>query len=184
MLEIFLLLALVLFLPALGAGPWVMLAAFCAWGLVSLPGAWMLFRGAPPLVPTSSGTIRTMLDLADVRPGDRVYDVGCGDGRIVFAAAARGADATGYELSVPAFLLAWVRSLFHARSRIRYANFWKKDFADADVVCCYLLIGAMADFKEVVWPRLKPGTRVVSHSFTLPGVKASAQREGVYLYVR
>lgn len=184
MLELLLFVIILVVLQVMDATLWQVILAFGAWAIVSMPGAWLIFRGAPPLVPTSHKTVAAMMRLADIKPGEKVYDVGCGDGRLVFAAAALGARAVGYELSVLAYLLAKFRSLFHRGSSIRYGDFWKKDVSDADVIVCYLLIGAMANFKESIWKKLKPGTRVVSHGFKLPDVEIKAKENGAYLYVR
>jgi SAM-dependent methyltransferase len=184
MLELLVLIVIYFGFTWFGASPFQLLFAFCVWGIFAMPGAWMMFRGAPPLVPTSRKTVQRMVEFANIKPGETAYDVGCGDGRIVFAAAAKGARAIGYEFSLLAFLLAWVRSLFHRGAHIRFANFWKKDFRDADVVFCYLLVGLMGDFKEIIWSQLKPGTRVVSHTFRLPGVEPTRSEEGVHLYIK
>lgn len=182
MLEIILFVALLLYLPLMGASPFAMLLAFGVWGLISLPGAWLLFRGAPPFVPTPAGVQRDMLELAAIRKDEQVFDIGCGDGRLVFAAAKAGAHATGYELSVPTYLLAKIRSVTHRGARIRYGNFWKKDYRNADVIFCYLLPSYMDTFFERIWPSLRPGTRVVSHDFRFKGLTPDAEQGDAAVY--
>jgi len=125
-----------------------------------------------------------MLRLARIKPGEMVYDLGCGDGRIVFAAQKAGAQAVGYELSAPTYLLAKLRSLAHPGSRIEYKNFWTQDYSKADVIFCYLLMSSMQTFKDKIWPNLKPGCRVVSHAFTMKGVTPEREEDGVILYVK
>ena len=58
-------------------------------------------RLAPPFIPTSMNVVDMMMRLAEVAKGDLVYDIGCGDGRLLIAAAKKGARAIGYEHSVP-----------------------------------------------------------------------------------
>lgn len=184
MLEIFSLFALLL-IAHLGGVPSMTLAIlFVIWVLLSLPGAWLLVTRAPPFVPTPKRILRAMLELAALKPGERAYDLGCGDGRIVFAAAKQGARAVGYELSIPTYFFAKCRSLLHRTSDIRYGNFWNQDYRNADVIFCYLLIGTMEALEQRIWPQLKPGARVVSHAFRLIGIPLAREKDGAYVYVK
>lgn len=151
--------------------------------LILLPGLYALKTGAP-YIPSSKETLRRMIRLAKIRKGDIVYDLGCGDGRLVFAATKAGAKAVGYELSPPTFLYAKVRSLFHPGSRIAFKNFWSQDYSNADVIFCYLLTSTMQSFKERIWPNLKPGCKVVSHAFKMLDVPVREQEENVVVYVK
>lgn len=151
--------------------------------LLILPSLFAMRTGAP-FVPTSKRTLGRMMTHARIKRGDRVYDLGCGDGRFVFAAADRGAIATGYELSIPAWIVAKIRSIRHPRSAIRFGNFWTKDFRDADVVFCYLLTRTMKTFRAKIWPQLKPGCRVVSHAFTMKDIKPALKDKDVVVYVK
>jgi SAM-dependent methyltransferase len=162
--------------------PWSLIIA-CSLLLLCLPGV-LTMRGAAPYVTTSKKTMEAMLRLANIQHGDHIYDLGCGDGRIVFAAAAHGALAVGYEVSIPTYLLAKIRSLWHPRSNIRYGNLWKQNYGDADVIFCYFLKDTMQDFALRIWPTLKPGCRVVSHAFTIDGMEAAARDGDAVLYVK
>lgn len=153
-------------------------------GVMLTPAVKMLLRQSPPFIPTPTKTVDDMLALAQIAPGKRAYDLGCGDGRIVIAAASKGAEAIGYEFSLPTYALAKLRTWRHPRATIRYGNFWKKDISDADVVFCYLLVHTMRDFHTLIWPQLKPGCRVVSHAFRMPGVEPEKLRGDAVLYVK
>lgn len=157
------------------------IAGILVW--LCLPGI-LVMRGAAPFVTTPAATVRSMLRLAALRPGETAIDLGCGDGRIVIAAAEAGALATGYELSVPGYLLAKARSLFHARCTVRYGNLWRQDYRDADVLFCYFLQGTMLQFERSIWPTLKPGCRVVSHAFLMGSVPVSGRDGDAVLYVK
>jgi len=128
--------------------------------------------------------MKEMLALADIRSGEHVYDLGCGDGRLVRAAAACGAQAVGIEFSLPTFLLAWFLSRKHPNARIRFGNFWRFDYRDANVVFCFLLTDTMKEFERVIWPALPPGCRVVSHAFRLPTIPLTRSQGGAHLYVK
>lgn len=181
MLEVALLLVAFTLASFVGGGTG-MLITFIAIGLC-IPGL-LVMRGAAPYVMTPKKTMRMMLDLAAIKKGDTVYDLGCGDGRLVFEAAKRGAEAVGYEFSLPTYVVAKVRSWFHPQAKILYGNFWTKDYRDADVVFCYLLSDTMPIFEKKIWPMLKPGCRVVSHAFSMKDVQPKRKEGGVLLYVR
>lgn len=152
--------------------------------LLCIPDLILIFRKSPPFIPSMKRDVRRMMALARVQEGDLVIDPGCGDGRLVFAAADLGAQAIGYEMVIPAWALAKVRSLFHPRSSIVYGDFWTKDYTQADVVFCYLLSDMMETFHEKIWPQLKPGCRVVSNSFSMKKESAIETDRGVRLYIK
>ncbi len=131
---------------------------------------------AAPWVPTRGKDVARLLALAGLKPGEHLVDLGCGDGRLVVAAARDfGARATGYELSIPMIIAARLaaRSKGSAGSvRIEYGNFFKKDLRDADVVVCFLMPKAMEKLSEKFRRELKPGARIISYTFQLPGWQA------------
>ncbi len=136
-----------------------------------------------PFVPSNRKRHRTMLKLADLKDDDIVYDLGCGDGRLVFEASRYAKRAIGYELSIPLVLFGKLRQLFSRRNaHIRFGNIWKQDYKDADVIFCYLMPKAMTTFYKEVWPHLKSGTRVVSNAFEIHEIKPVKKEERVYLY--
>lgn len=150
--------------------------------LMLIPGFYAAITSGP-FVPSSRKRHQIMLKLADLQPTDIVYDLGCGDGRLVFCSAKSVKKAIGYELSIPLYLFGKIRQLFSRKHAfIRYGNIWKQDYKDANVVFCYLLPKAMKQFYREIWPTLKPGTRVISNAFQIHEIKPVAQEEKVYLY--
>ena len=124
-----------------------------------------------------------MIELSKLRSKDVVYDLGCGDGRLVFSTAPYVKKAIGYELSIPLYLFGKLKSLFKSsNSEIRFGNIWKQNYKDADVIFCYLLPGSMKKFYKVIWPTLSPGTRVVVNAFQIHDLKPVKTDESVYLY--
>lgn len=150
--------------------------------LLCIPDLLLGWRKSPPFIPSFRRDIRQMMKLADIQKGEQVIDPGCGDGRLVFAAASAGAQAIGYEFALPAYAYAKLRSFFHPRSTIRFGDFWKQDYSKADVILCYLLPDTMQQFQKRIWPQLKPGCRVVSHAFRMPEVTPVKSEAGIYLY--
>lgn len=122
-----------------------------------------------PFVPTHMTQVRRMLDAAHLKKGMTVYDLGCGDGRLVHVSATKyGCKAIGYEYSPLVWFWATFLAIFWKGGEIRFGNIWKQNFHDADVIFCYLLPQAMKKFEKDLVPRLKNGTLVVSHAFEMP----------------
>lgn len=149
--------------------------------LLIAPGLYAAFT-SDPFVPSARKRHKTMLKLADLTVSDIVYDLGCGDGRLVFSASKLSKRAVGYDLSIPLVLYGNIISLFYPKARIRFGNIWKQDYSDATVIFCYLLPGAMKQFHHDVWPHLKKGTRVVSNAFEIHELKPLKKEDKVYLY--
>ncbi len=127
-----------------------------------------LINGAP-FVPTPMGAVEKMIKAAKLKKGDKVYDIGCGDGRIVHHASRdHEVNATGFELSPFVFLLARVRKIFwKSKARIVFGDFKKHDFSDADVIFCYLLPDTLAKLESKLSHELKKGARVISYAFPI-----------------
>jgi len=136
--------------------------------LVMIPTIMALVNGAP-FVPTPIEAAEKMLEIANIKPGEKIYDIGCGDGRMVYLAAKKyGADATGFELSPLVYFLARVRHfLWRSKAKIKFANFKNKNLSDADVIVCYLLPDTLARLQSKLDRELKKGARVVSYAFPI-----------------
>ena len=123
-----------------------------------------------PFVPSPQEVVDKMIELAAVKKGDVVYDMGSGDGRIVIAAAKKGARAVGFEIdgdlvkeSRENIRKAGLQNL----AEIRQQDILTVDFSPASVVTMYLLPDVNLKLKPNLLRQLKPGSRVVSHSFDM-----------------
>jgi SAM-dependent methyltransferase len=146
-----------------------------------------VFWGAP-FVPSSFGTAGKMLRMADVKPGELVVDLGAGDGRVVILAALRfGARAIGVEIDplrcVLANALIAIMGL-RGRAKVVHGDMYRFDVSQADVVVVYLLQGTNQRLRDRLGSRLRAGSRVVSHSFSMSGWSPMAldDRRGIFLY--
>lgn len=126
-----------------------------------------------PFVATPEVVVRRMLQLARVQPGEILYDLGSGDGRIVIMAAKEfGARAFGVEIRKDLYeqSMARIKDLGLAdRATIINASFFDVDLSNADVVTMYLLTSVNERLKPKLERELRPATRVVSHDFEVPG---------------
>ncbi|MGH9719866.1 MAG: SAM-dependent methyltransferase [Bryobacteraceae bacterium] len=127
--------------------------------------------GDVPYVPTPPEVVEAMLKLADVKKGDIVYDLGCGDGRIVVMAAQKfGARGMGFDINPERVKEAnenATKAGVTERVRFTTKNLFEADIKDASVVTLYLLPEVNLRLRPKLWKDLKPGTRIVSHSFDM-----------------
>jgi ubiquinone/menaquinone biosynthesis C-methylase UbiE len=130
-----------------------------------------------PYLPSPQLVVERMLEAAQIKPGETVYDLGSGDGRIVITAARMfKANAVGIEISdvLCKSTLKKVAAL-HLDSQVKivHGNALKVDLSPADVVTIYLLTSSNARLRPILEKELKPTARVVSLNFGMPGWKAS-----------
>lgn len=128
-------------------------------------------------VPTPTEVVEALLDMASVKAGDKLVDLGSGDGRIAIAAAKRGAQATGIEYNPDMVGLSQRNAARAGVSNVKFVqgDIFASDFSDADVVTMYLL----PVLNERLRPQLldmKPGTRLASHQFPMGNWKPDARQ--------
>lgn len=144
------------------------------------------FMGAP-FVPTGGRKVRRMLELAQLKKGEKLYELGAGDGRFVIAAAQRGVNAVGVEINP--FQVWWcnmriaLKGLSHTAKVIR-GNIFDQNLRSADVITCYLLPETNKRLQPKLLRELKPGARIVSNAFRFHGWDPVAidTKEHLYLY--
>ena len=120
-------------------------------------------------VPTPQALVDKMLDMAKVQPSDYVIDLGSGDGRTVITAAKRGARALGIEYNPDMVELSKrnaAKEGMTGKANFQQADLFKSDFSQASVITMFLLPDINLKLRPKIL-NLKPGTRVVSNSFTM-----------------
>lgn len=121
-------------------------------------------------VSSARGRIDAALEALDLRPGQRLVDLGCGDGRVLRSAVRRWAiRAEGYELNPLAYGLARLLCLGKGSITLHRQNFWQADLSAADAVFCYLFPDVMAPLARKLSRELRAGSMVASCNFPLPG---------------
>ena len=122
-------------------------------------------------VPTRQAVVDAMLELAKVTKDDVVYDLGCGDGRIVITAAkSYGATGTGIDIDPQRIKEANENSAkAGVTDKVKFieANLFESDVSEASVVTLYLLNSLNMKLRPILLEQLKPGTRIVSHAFNM-----------------
>jgi SAM-dependent methyltransferase len=128
-------------------------------------------------VPTPEPMVAVMLDMAKVTPDDVVVDLGSGDGRLVIAAAKRGARARGVEYNPEMVRLSQQRARaagVHDLATFIEGDMFEADIADATVMAVFLLTENMRRLQDR-FLALRPGTRIVSNTFGIPEWPADAR---------
>lgn len=144
-----------------------------------------------PFVPVSKRTARKIVKAAQLKKGENLVDLGSGSGRLLFAASEIGARSEGYELQW--FLVFWSRmkAFFLGKKNIKVfcRDLFSADLSQADVITLYLVPAVMAKIeKKLESSNLKPGARIVSYAFKLPGwqpikvVKKSGFTGPIFIY--
>ncbi len=141
--------------------------------------------------PSARIRIKTFLDHVPMKAGELLVDIGCGDGRVLREAKRRyGIRAVGFEVNPLAYVLARIRTLGMEGIEVRCRDFWCVNIRDADVVFCYLFPDVMERLARKLEAELRPGTRVISCNFALPGWRhsevlypeSSLHGDPIYLY--
>jgi len=139
-----------------------------------------------PFVPTPETVVDEMLSMAKVGPNDTVIDLGSGDGRIVIAAAKRGARAIGIDIDPERIKEANENAKENGvQDKVQFIrqNLFDADLKPATVLSMYLLPSVNMKLRPKILSDLKPGTRVVSHAFDMGDWKPDQQQEQVYLWI-
>ena len=128
-------------------------------------------RSLAPFVATPTDVVERMLSLAGVGPNDVVYDLGCGDGRIVIAAAQKFG-ARGVGVDIDPRLINQAEAAARAagvQNRVKFIieDAMKVDVSDATVVTLYLLSASNVKLRPLLTKQLRKGARIVSHSFAI-----------------
>lgn len=136
--------------------------------LVLMSLMYTAFRYAP-FVPSKNKIVKQMIEAAELKDGDRVYDLGCGDGRLLRESRkAKDVEAIGIEASWLVSLLArLIRVFSKVKYKIIHGNFFESRLDEADVVFCYLFPNVMLKLQPKFESELKEGARVISHSFPI-----------------
>ncbi len=142
----------------------------------------VLLVGAPYL-PTLTPQVEAALELVNLKPGETLLELGCGDGKVLIAAAQTGLYVVGYELNPFLALIAWLRTRrFKKQVRVVWGNFWVHQWPPATGIFVFLHPRFMnrLDTKIVQYSSNK--VKLVSFAFAVPHKTPIREKQGVMLY--
>jgi len=138
-----------------------------------------------PFVPTKLSDAIKMVEMANIKPGQTVIDLGSGAGRLLFLSAQKGAQAIGYELNpLLTFLTRLIIRLKGLKKQVKVINrsIYSADLSQADVVLAFLMPEPMKKLAAKFTRELKPGAKVITYSFSWPNKEPSQKVGKIYVY--
>jgi ribosomal protein L11 methylase PrmA len=157
----------------------IVIALLVLWFLLIV--AWASYSGAP-WVPARRRDFQALLDDAHIQKNNRLIELGCGDGRLLVAAANRGAVVVGYEINPLLWLVAWLRCINKPQISVRFGNFWQINLQPYDVVITFLVPRTMPRLDRKAKREMKPGSRLISYIFEIKGKKSLKKGQAWFVY--
>lgn len=151
--------------------------------VIALMFGFVIIFGAP-YVPTLKEQRNAALELLNLNPGQKLYDLGCGDGSLLIMAASRGLNVVGYELNPILAAIAWLRTRkYRKQVKIVWGNLWRADISEADGIFVFLLGRFMGRLDNLIKNQCKTKpVNLASYAFQIPGKKETVKQSGVFLY--
>jgi len=148
---------------------WIFLLVFI---LIAMAMSFLIggFYGAP-WVPSKTKDVSRVMHFSFFTSGSLLCDLGCGNGKLLFALAKKGVRGVGYEISVLPFLLGWIRSWWYPEVQIRLQSFWKADVSQVDVAYLFLSGRMHRELAVKLGQEMKKGGHVCAYVWPVPGLK-------------
>ena len=144
-----------------------------------------IWNGAP-FVYTSKETITNIIKISSVKKGDKVIDLGSGDGRVPLAFASKGAEVYGCETNPILVFISRLRLRVAGQtknSHIMLKSLWKEDLGKYDIIYVFGIKHIMPSLEKKILKEAKPSTKIISQSYQLPTLKPTKKLKGLYLYI-
>jgi hypothetical protein len=155
-------------------------------GILSIFALIHLSKLWAPFWPSSQKKTQLMVKLTQIQPGDTIYELWSGDGRILRACLPyHPHKIVGYEISWILILYSRLFNRLH-KENIQYkrVDLFQQDFRDADVIFCFLLPQAVQRVEQEIRPTLKPWTRFVTNIFKLEHTEHHHKEGSLYVYIK
>ncbi len=137
----------------------------------------------PPYVPTLKLNLKTALDLLDLQPGQTLLDLGSGDGRVLIAAAQRGLNAVGIEVSPMLVLISRIRTWrYRKQIKIIWGNYFLTPWPEADGIFGFIIQYQMRRLDKRIEDWHTHPVRMASFAFKFPDKKSIKAEDAIYLY--
>lgn len=143
---------------------------------------------ALPFIPyfqTTRYRVTTMIDLAEIQPGEKAADLGSGDGRIVIALAQAGAQVVGYELDTNLVKLSEEnikKEHVEHNATILQKDFWQEDLSQYSIITVYPMPDIMEVLEKKLLKELQPRARILLNYYPFPQWQYTTKKDNIYLY--
>lgn len=126
-----------------------------------------------PYVPSKNRVVKKMVSLAKLQPKETVYDLGCGDARLLIEASKKTKiTPVGFEIAPLVYVLAKLRAFLSPKKiQVKFQNFFSANLHKANVIFCYLIPNVMPRLASKIKRECRRGTRIISNTFSIPGLK-------------
>lgn len=135
-----------------------------------------------PFIPTKRRQIKIALDILNLEPGEVLFELGAGDGRVALAASDRGVRVEAFELNPLLFTICWLRTIKRRHLvKVHLRNYWQADFGNADAIFIFsgeIYMKRLVRKLSKVQHRLK----LVSFAFKLPDITPVKHQEAIFMY--
>lgn len=145
------------------------------------------FSKGVPYAPSKKKGVKKMLKLAKVNPGEKMIDLGSGDGRIVEEFARAGADAYGVEINKILVFYSGLRLKLlglENKATVYYGDFFDEDYLKYDIITIFGQPFIMKKLEEKIFNEARPGTRIIVNRFKFPNKIYQEEDSGIYLYIK
>ena len=150
-----------------------------------LMNIWALWHRGAIYQPTDDDTVKKMVELANIKTGEKAVDLGSGDGRLVIALANAGAEAYGYEIN-PLFFERSKRRIYESqltgKAFVYRKSYWSEDLSNFDVITAYGTTDVARRLETKLKREAKIGTRILLNTYGFPTWPPSKKEGKVYLY--
>lgn len=142
----------------------------------------VVFFGAPYL-PTLTPQVAAALELAELKKGQTLLELGCGDGKVLLAAAKQGINSVGYELNPVLAAVAYLRTRrYRKQVRVVCGNFWQKEWPPAAAIFVFLLPKYMTRLDKKCMQYTSKPVKLISFAFTIADKPINQEKANVYRY--
>ncbi len=143
-----------------------------------------MIKGAP-FVPSFKSKCRTMIKLAELKNTDTLMDLGSGDGRILFLASDNVKQAVGIEINPVLYHYSKLKNKIKRKQNIeiRRGNLWDADLSEVDVLTLFFIQDKMEKLGKKIKREMKPGSRIISNTFSFPNWEVKKKDGQVKLYI-
>ncbi|MBT4121198.1 MAG: class I SAM-dependent methyltransferase [Candidatus Magasanikbacteria bacterium] len=149
--------------------------------LYSVYSLYAIISGAP-FVPTKKARLKKMIKMANLKPTDKVVDLGSGEGRITIEAAKYCAKSIGVEINPSLYWISKIKARGRKNIKFKNESLWKTDLSDFDLVFIYFIPHRMEKLAKKIKKEMKPGSRIISHAFAFPDWQYLQKDDNIYLY--